>query len=74
MFMASRFKYSAQAFAYVPKPVKKRLLALRKIDSRRYSESVVIQRCLDVMLPEIEREAAESFRVPAQDVPGRKTA
>ena len=73
MEMADRFKYSAQAFAYVPKPVKKRLLALRKIDSRRYSESVVIQRCLDVMLPEIEREAA-SFRVPAQDVPGRKIA
>lgn len=62
----NRFKYSAQAFAYVPKPVKKRLLALRRIDSRRYSESVVIQRCLDKGLAEIEEEAT-SFLKPTQE-------
>lgn len=66
-----RFRYSAQVYGYVPKPVKQRMLALRKIDPKRFSESSVIETCLLKVLPEIEKEA-ELFRAPAQGAPGRK--
>jgi hypothetical protein len=60
----SRFPYSAQVFSYVRRSVKKRLAALRKIDPRRYSESRVIQLCLERWLPEIEKEATMSQKEP----------
>jgi hypothetical protein len=67
----AKFKYSAQVYAYVPKQMKERLLALREIDPKRFSESGVIESCLLKYLPDIEREA-ELFKGPIQGAPGRK--
>lgn len=67
----ARFKFSAQVFGYVPKAMKKRLVDLRKIDPKRYSESRVIEDALDAFLPQVEAKAF-SFDQPTQGAPGRK--
>jgi hypothetical protein len=71
MMSMSKFRYSEQVYSYVPKQLKQRLLALREIDPKRFSESGVIETCLLRVLPEIEKEA-ELFKGPTQGAPGRK--
>ena len=58
--MMAGLRYSAQVFAYVKKPIKKRLVALRRIDHNRYAESRVIERCLEACLSAVEEEAADA--------------
>lgn len=53
--MISRSK--TQVWANVPKPLKARLKALRKIDPVLYSESRVIWQCLEAYLPVVEANA-----------------
>ena len=67
----ARFKFSAQVFGYVPKAMKQRLIDLREIDPKRYSESRVIEDALDAFLPQVEAKAY-SFKKPTQGAPGRK--
>lgn len=66
-----RFKFSAQVFGYVPKQMKKRLIDLREIDPKRFSESRIIEDALDAFLPQVEAKAS-TFRKPTQGAPGRK--
>lgn len=67
----ARFKYSAQVFGYVPKPIKQRLIALREVDPKRFGESRIIEECLERYLPEVELKAA-SFSAPTQSAPGKR--
>lgn len=76
MLAVDRFKNSAQVFGYVAKPLKKRLVALRQIDSKRYGESRVIEEALERVLPEIEAEAYGLQQIPTREARrrGRKIA
>ena len=67
----AKFKYSAQVFGYVPKTLKERLVALRSIDPKRFSESRVIEDALSQYVPQLESKVG-SFNVPIQGAPGRK--
>jgi hypothetical protein len=67
----AKFKYSAQVFGYVPKPLKKRMVVLRGIDPKRFSESRVIEDALSQYVPQLE-EKVLPFNVPTQGAPGRK--
>ena len=66
--MMAGLRYSAQVFAYVKKPIKKRLVALRRIDHNRYAESRVIERCLEACLSAVEEEAA-GLVMPSHEQP-----
>ena len=50
----ARFKYSAQVFGYIAKPLKNRLVQLRRLDPQRYSESRVIGDPLDQYIGQLE--------------------
>lgn len=48
-------KYSDQVFGYIPKPLKERLRRIRATN-RHYSESFLITKGLEFVVPSIEKE------------------
>jgi hypothetical protein len=65
----SRFPYSAPVYAYVSKAMKRDLLALRRIDPNRMSESQVVQSALAEYVPRLKAQLG-SFPTPAHEAPG----
>lgn len=59
-------KSTAEVFGYVPKPLKRRMAQLRRVD-RTWSESRIINVCVEKSLPSIEAQV-----LPAQDGPKGK--
>lgn len=62
-------KYSEQAFAYIPKEMKTRLRRIKAADRDR-SESSLIEKGLERILPEVEKELG--IAQPAQRPRSRK--
>lgn len=48
-------KYSDQAFAYIPKEMKARLRRIKAVD-REKTESSLIEKGLERVIPEVEKE------------------
>ncbi len=67
----NRYKYSAQTFAYITKSMKRRLLALRQEDPRRWSESRVIGDALAAHVPKVEAQIENERPRPSHDRPTR---
>lgn len=63
--------YSKQVFGYVQPSIKERMRRICKLN-REYKESGLIERGLEKILPEIERELGIS--PPTREPRGRKTA
>lgn len=64
-------KDMAQVWVNVPKPLKRRLAALTKVDQREFSESRVTSRCIAAHLSK-EEARARRFRKPTYEAPGRR--
>ena len=68
----TRIKYSPQVYGYVPKPMKRRLRALRRHDSRRWNESRIIRDALAIYLPIVEAQVKKELRRPSKIPTTRK--
>lgn len=73
MIMAKheKFLYSASLYAYVPKPMKKEMDELRRIDPSRYSNSQIVEDALAAYLPQLKQRL--SFSQPVHDAQGKKS-
>jgi len=65
-------KATAEVFGYVPKPLKRRMAQLRRID-RTWSESRIINVCVEQALPSIEAQVLSPEQRPSHDNPRRIT-
>jgi hypothetical protein len=63
---------NTQVWAKVRKETKERLETLKSIDKVLYSESRVVQECIDAHLPKVEARA-QPFKRPIQDPNGPRT-